>query len=365
MTDQLHLTASGRYNHVKVENRDQQQHADPEASLTGDHIFSRFNPAVGVVFNPVKTLNTYVGYNEGTRAPTSMELGCANENAPCNLPNSMAGDPPLKQVVSKTWEAGFRGVFGDNVYYSAGVFNTRNQNDIQFISTSNAKGYFDNVGETNRKGIEAALGGKFGSLSLGGSYTYLDATYESDFTANGASNSSSTNVLSSTSPYPKIGQNISVKAGDQIPLTPKNLLKLHADFKVSDKLSFGANSLTVGSSYVRGNENNQHQATGSYYGNGKIPGYTVINLSAAYRVQPDWLVFARVNNVFDREYYTSGMLGGSPFSNSTGNVYLAGSSGRTSTSIGETFVAPGAPRSVWVGVRYEFGGKKTSSVDRE
>ena len=52
------------------------------------------------------TLNIYGGYSEGSRAATSIELGCANPEEPCKLPNAMAGDPPLDQVVTRTWEAG-------------------------------------------------------------------------------------------------------------------------------------------------------------------------------------------------------------------------------------------------------------------
>jgi len=43
-----------------------------------------------------------------SRAP-SIELGCADPNNPCSLPNALASDPPLSQVVTTTWEAGLRG----------------------------------------------------------------------------------------------------------------------------------------------------------------------------------------------------------------------------------------------------------------
>ena len=35
--------------------------------------------------------------------PTSIELGCADPEQPCKLPNALAGDPPLDQVVTRTW----------------------------------------------------------------------------------------------------------------------------------------------------------------------------------------------------------------------------------------------------------------------
>ena len=47
--------------------------------------------------------------NEVSRAATSIELGCADPEAPCKLPNAMAGDPALDQVVTRTSETGVRG----------------------------------------------------------------------------------------------------------------------------------------------------------------------------------------------------------------------------------------------------------------
>ena len=44
----------------------------------GDHTFSRFNPAAGVTVQPAPGVNLYAGYSEGSRAPTSIELGCAD-----------------------------------------------------------------------------------------------------------------------------------------------------------------------------------------------------------------------------------------------------------------------------------------------
>ena len=59
-----------------------------------------------MTFSPSRALNFYGGYSEGSRAATSIEFGCANPDEPCKLPNAMAGDPPLDQVVTSTWEAG-------------------------------------------------------------------------------------------------------------------------------------------------------------------------------------------------------------------------------------------------------------------
>lgn len=361
LQDNLHLTLSARYNHTRIKNQDQHEHfllngagtaltniVDEDASLDGSHTFNRINPALGLTFSPSKTLNTYVGYNEGSRAPTSVELSCANENAPCSLPNSFAGDPPLKQVVTKTWEAGLRGKAFNNLTWNAGVFSSRNVDDILFVTTNASQGFFKNFGETRRRGIETGLAVDLGNLSLGGNYTFIDATYQSNETVLGGANSAQ-----------DVNHAIQVKSGDRIPLVPRNIMKLFADYKVTDKFNIGASSFTASESYLRGNDNNEQSAGGRYLGDGKVAGYTIFNLTSAYRVHPEWLLFARVNNVFDREYYTAGQLGQNPF-NASGTLTLAN---RRTTSVGEDFVAPGAPLSAWVGVRYEFGGKKPSNID--
>ena len=95
------LTLSGRYNrHERPEHGRHPVRRCPDPS-TADYSFGRFNPAAGVTFNPSRTLNVYAGYSEGSRAPTSIELGCADPDLPCKLPNAMAGDPPLDQVVTQ------------------------------------------------------------------------------------------------------------------------------------------------------------------------------------------------------------------------------------------------------------------------
>ena len=43
------------------------------------------------------------------RAPTPLELGCADPNNPCIIDNFLSSDPALKQVIGQTLEAGFRG----------------------------------------------------------------------------------------------------------------------------------------------------------------------------------------------------------------------------------------------------------------
>jgi outer membrane receptor protein involved in Fe transport len=74
-------------------------------ALNGDHSFTRLNPALGMAYDLKQGVNLYAGYSESNRAPTAMELTCADPQDPCRLPNAFLSDPPLEQVVAKTWEA--------------------------------------------------------------------------------------------------------------------------------------------------------------------------------------------------------------------------------------------------------------------
>lgn len=344
--DVWHLTLSGRYNRTKVRNRDQLNPGGGSGSLDGDHWFSRLNPAIGLSYVPSKAFSVYGGYNEGSRTPTAIELGCADPANPCKLPNAMAGDPPLKQVVTKTWEAGLRGAVNKQLQWNASVFRANNFDDILFVADDAAGfGYFKNFGKTRRQGIELGLDGKIDQLTYSVNYTYLDATFQSSETVNGEANSSN------------VGGNISVKPGDRMPLIPRHIFKAHADWKINHAWTIGMGMLAVSSSTARGNENGQHQPDGTFFvGDGESAGYAIFDMSGKYRATPQLTFFAQINNLFDRKYSTAAQLGATGFT-ADGN-YIArpfSSVGDNSTVVNSTFYAPGAPRSVWVGMRYEFG----------
>ena len=79
----------------------------------------------------------------------------------------MAGDPPLEQVVTRSVEAGVRGRSG-RVTWHAGVFRAVNRDDILFVSSPQTGfGYFRNLGETLRRGMELHAEGRFGRVDGG------------------------------------------------------------------------------------------------------------------------------------------------------------------------------------------------------
>lgn len=357
MTSKLALTASGRYNNTRINNSDQiNPDAGTAGSLTGANTYTRFNPAVGLTYNVAPELNVYGGYNEGNRAPSIIEMGCSDPDHPCLLPNSMAGDPPtLKQVVAKTFEAGVRGKFGEVAKWNISAYRATNNDDLQFIAANTSgAGYFSNVGKTRRQGMDFGLNGVTGNFRWSAGYSYIQATYQSTFDIASDVNSSSHDVDGKSV--------ITVNPGDNIPGIPKHQLKFRGEYRVIPAWTVGASAVLFSDQYARGNENNQHQAgtygAHTFIGSGKIGGYGVLNIDTRYTLaNTGWQVFAKVNNVFDRDYYTSAMLGTSGFG--ADGVFSGDGSN-------QAFLSPGAPRAGWVGLRFDFGKpKKSAAVDAD
>ncbi|MDR7272834.1 hypothetical protein J2X20_005519 [Pelomonas saccharophila] len=354
-----HLTLSGRYNHSKVSNRDAITPGGGAGSLDGDHRFSRLNPALGLTFTPVAGVNAWVGISQGSRDPSSIELGCADPANPCKLPNAFAGDPPLRQVVTTTVEAGVRGAAGAPLAWSLGLFRSDNRDDLLFVADDAAGfGYFKNFGKTRRQGVELGLSGQPAKgFTAGMNFTLLDATYRTAEVVNGASNSSNDAAQAGLR---GVDGNIQIQPGDRIPLLPRRMLKLYADLDLGDAWSLGADAIGLGGALARGNENGQHQADGVYYlGPGRSAGYAVVNVNAAWK-PANWMkgfkLFAQVSNLFDRAYATAAQLGPTGF-NDAGNFqsrpFAANANGDRPLRHA-TFFAPGAPRAVSLGLKYEY-----------
>jgi outer membrane receptor protein involved in Fe transport len=293
--------------------------AAPEFNdLSGNHRYQRFNPALGFSYLPTKTLNIFGGYSEAMRAPTAIELACADPAHPCTLPTGFNGDPDLKAIIAKTYELGGRGLLTANTAWNLAVYDTKLSNDIQFIFNSSTTGNFANVGNTERRGLDAGVSGKYDKLFLAANYGYVDAKYITSWI----------NTNQDT-----------ISNGNKIPGIPNQTVKLRAAYEVSPQLLVGSNLILVAGQYAHGDEANQLP---------KVPGYGVMNLDLHYKVSDDLMLNGVVNNLLNKQYYTYGVTGT--------NIYT-GNQG--------TFVTPAATRSVWLGLTYTFGGKRLNTVDKD
>jgi outer membrane receptor protein involved in Fe transport len=130
------------------------------------------------------------------------------------------------------------------------------------------------------------------------------------------------------------------------------------EWQIAPQFAMNVDLIAVAGSYARGNENNQHERDDVFYlGPGKTSGYTVVNLGAEYRPIPSVKIFAQVNNLFDREYFTASQLAVTGF-NDAGSFVARPFAGPVIDGErplqGATFYAPGAPRAYWFGIRYSL-----------
>lgn len=291
------------------------------AELDGDHGFSRLNASLAVTARLSETLSVHASVGQASRVPTPAELTCADPEDPCRLPNAFVADPPLDQVVSTSWDLGVRGEH-PAWRWSFGLFESRNADDILFISAgavSNA-GYFDNVGDTRRRGIEANADGALldGRLDWFVDAALLEATFRTGFT-----------VASGNNPA-AIDGNILVSPGDRLPSLPAFSLKAGLEYALTPRWSVGADYVHVAAQYLRGDEGNQTRP---------IAGSDRLALRTRYRFNPRWEVFARIDNVSNERYATFGAFG-----NPIGVLGPEFDDAR--------FLSPGAPRTAWIGVTF-------------
>ncbi|NKJ42051.1 TonB-dependent receptor [Novosphingobium sp. SG720] len=348
----LSLDLAARYDRVAIRNRDAITPGGGTGSLDSSPVYQRVNPAVTLTGKASDGTTLSVAWSQASRAPSAVELGCSDPESPCRLPNALAGDPPLRQVVARTLElrldAGNR--WG---HVHASLFRTQSSDDILFVANdASGYGYFRNFGKTRRQGVELSADARLHRFTFSASYTLLDATYQSREVVNGSGNSSS------DAEAPGFEGNITIRRGDRIPLLARHTAKAAIGWEAANWLTINLDMVAVSGVYARGNENNAHQADGVYYlGPGKTDPYAVFNLGVEARPHARLTVFATVRNLFDKDYATAAQLGATAF-DGQGRVVSRPFAGPVIDGerplVNSTFLAPGAPRSLQVGARLRF-----------
>jgi len=329
VTERLAVTVSGRFNVAEIGLQDRNG-----VALSGEHSFTKFNPAAGVTYKVSPNVSLYGGYSQSNRTPTPAELSCASAASPCSLTNFFVADPALKQVRAQTFEAGVRGSFGlaslggpesGRVGWNAGVFRTDADDDILFTTSAVlGRGFFQNVGGTRRQGVEAGVQYRQGGLLAYLDYAYTDATFRDPFTVGSQSN-----------PLADADGLTQVRRGNTIPGVPEHRLKFGVQYQVTPEWTVGGTGIASSGRVLQGDAANLNPKTGAY---------AVLNLNTAYQVTKNVQVFGLVQNVTNARYETFG--GFSP----VGLVPILQAPGATNARS----LVPGAPVAGFGGVRVTF-----------
>ncbi|WP_157218119.1 TonB-dependent receptor [Flavisphingomonas formosensis] len=311
-----------RYNiaHIRLDDR-------IGTALNGRHHFTRLNPGAELDYQASPALRLRIGYSESNRAPTPAELSCAGPDDPCSFTNFFVGDPPLKQVVSKTWEAGGLGRVawsGWTIDWMLSAYRAGNYDDIQFIASDvRGRAYFQNIGRTRRQGVEASIAATQGRWTARFGYAFTDATYRTPLTLNSPDN-----------PAASDDGTIEVRRGNRLPGIPRHRATLSIDY-AGDAFSLGGDVQLQGGQYLFGDEANLQPRT---------KGFAVVNLRGAVRLFGPVRLFAEISNLLDRHYATYGTF------SETDSVYLA----EAPDASDPRSLSPAAPRRWKLGVKAHF-----------
>ena len=291
-TDRLTLSGGARFNFAGIN-----LEGANGALLNGYSTFFHLNPTVGLTYKITPDINFYAGYAMSNRAPTPLELGCADPNNPCMIDNFLVSDPKLNQVVGNTFELGFRGQNAlsqwgpqwGKLTWSAGLFRTTLTDDIlPQQSAATGFGYYANVGTTLRQGAEASLQWAGDRWSAYANYTYIDAVYLTTFME--------------PSPYNPLADangDIPITNGTPIAGIPRNTVKVGVDYAVTDQWHVGVDMVAASGQVLFGNENGALP---------QAPGYAIFGLHTSYQIGKQLQIYGLIQNLFDQRYYTSGGL---------------------------------------------------------
>jgi iron complex outermembrane receptor protein len=262
------LTGGLRHSRVSFEVKDRYL---ANGDDSGSFDYSHTTPLFGVLYKLTPTLNVYASAARGFETPTLNELFYSGTGGGFNF--------GLRPATSTHLEAGAKAYVGENMRIDAALFQARTHDELVVDSSSGGRTSYRNASATLRQGAELSLnanlrGGWNARLAL----TALHAVYDADFGA--------------------------VRAGSRLPGVPKASLYGELGWK-DDGGRFGAALETIANGKVYVEDTNT--AT-------PAPGYTIFNARAQASQQlGGWRLkqFVRLNNLFDRTYVGSVIVGDS------------------------------------------------------
>lgn len=312
-------TLNLRYDDIQHDYKDDM---NEDNDVNPDYTNTSYRLGFNYKFN--NDLSLYTSVSSGFRTPSVGQIS-ANQGL---LDDDPTYDIPSKIDVEKTYnyEIGLR---GKNSYftYDASIFQIDRKDYIGRIAGSyissdeEEESGYDNVGDMRSRGFELALStDKSKQISFDLAYTYLLAKF-TDYTI------SQQQTLDPDGPYRPLTADYDRVdlSGNYVSRSPKHMINLTMDVKLSEQATLTPELVYKGSYYA--DEANAF----------KQGGYTVVNLKANYKVNDNFELFGRIDNVFDKNYF----------------MFVNVNSSALATMEDATIrVAP--PRAFYAGLRYKF-----------
>ena len=284
-TGRVTLSGGVRLDHVTAP-----FHNRLDATRDTTQSWTRLNPRVGVDVDMGRGVSAFGSWGQAFRAPSVIEVACADPQEPCPLPFALGDDPPIDAVVATTWEAGLRVTRG-TLSLSGSFYFTNVANDIFLFpyqdvnepEGSTIDGYFANISRTRREGVE--LGGTYAfgpGHMLYANYAWTRATFQTE-----------ADIFSLREAF---GGENTTAPGDRLPLVPEHQVKGGLNLRFPVGLRAGVDARWIGAQYLRGDEANQTAPLDEYF---------VADVRAGWEFGP-WEVTGVVNNVLDSRYATFG-----------------------------------------------------------
>jgi iron complex outermembrane receptor protein len=262
------LTGGLRYNRISFDVKD---HYLSNGDDSGSVDYSHMTPLFAVLYKLSPTLNVYASAARGFETPTLNELFYSGAGAGFNY--------GLQAATSTHLETGAKALLGEHTRINAAVFQVRTQDELVVDSSVGGRTSYRNASSTLRQGLELSLDADLASgFSSRLALTALRAIYDTGFGA--------------------------VLEGSRLPGVPKTSLYGELAWKDdSGRLGAALEAIANGKVYP----DDANQAT-------PAPGYAIVNarVQAAQHLR-GWRVkeYARLNNLFDRTYIGSVIVGDS------------------------------------------------------
>ena len=281
-------SAGVRYTKVDFSSEDRYVAAgNPDDS--GSTSYSELTPTIGLLFRLTPNIHLYAAYGRAFETPTAVELAYR--------PDGGSGlNYPLQPSISDQIEIGAKLRLGPAMRLNIAAFSIGTDGEIVIARSTGGRSSYQNAGDTSRLGAELMLEGELGSgFSTHVALTLLNARFDTAF--------------GSCAPLaafcnPVTGANTAVvPAGNRVPGVPNATLFADLSYR-SQAPGFSGALEVVASGSVAVNDFNSAFAAG----------YAVANVWAGLeQAAGRWRLreFARVNNLFGREYIGAVVVGDS------------------------------------------------------